>query len=288
MLVSRWFVAERGLALGLAYSGVGVGAFFLSPLAHSLIMHLGWRQAYLLLGVCAGLVLFGTILATVQDAPEGRAAQSGKAGDRLALADPSRQAVGDFTLREALSTPSFWLLTSAGFLFLGVLSGILAHIVPLALDRGLAKGLAALSLGVVIGMGTAGKVGMGYLADRYAAGKVLVGVFLVQAGALLLVVWGDGAALFWTFVILFGIGQGGALTLAPLVLGNLYGNRSLGSLIGTYWLIATLGSLVGPPVAGAFRDATGTYFLGLVVFAAALFCAALLTGLIGNERRGAL
>ena len=69
------------------------------------------------------------------------------------------------------------------------------------------------------------------------------------------------------------------------MLGNLFGNSSLGSLIGMYWLIATLGSLVGPPVAGALRDATGTYFLGLVVFAAALLCAALLTGLIGNERR---
>jgi hypothetical protein len=72
-----------------------------------------------------------------------------------------------------------------------------------------------------------------------------------------------------------------------MVLGNLFGNSSLGSLTGTYWLIATVGSLVGPPVAGAIRDTTGTYFLVLVLFAAALFCAALLVGLIRDKRLSA-
>jgi MFS family permease len=114
-----------------------------------------------------------------------------------------------------------------------------------------------------------------------------LGTFLLQGLALLLMVQGEGAALFWTFVVLFSIGQGGALTLAPLVLGKLFGNSCLGSLLGTYWLMATAGSLVGPPLAGALRDATGTYFLVLVVFAAALFCAALLAGLIRDKRPAA-
>ena len=72
-----------------------------------------------------------------------------------------------------------------------------------------------------------------------------------------------------------------------MVLGTLFGNGSLGSLVGTYWLVATVGSLVGPPVAGALRDTTGTYFLVLILFAAALSCAALLAGLIRNERLAA-
>ncbi|MBI3304596.1 MAG: MFS transporter [Deltaproteobacteria bacterium] len=284
MLVSRWFVDNRGLALGVAFSGT-TGAFFLSPLAYSLVAHQGWRQAYILLGVGAGLALFGTILATVQDAPVRRAVWSEKVIDRSQSAQPALQQAKDgFTLREALRAQPFWLLAGSGFLFFGVLSGMFAHVTPLALDKGLAKGLAALSLGVMIGMGTVGKVGMGYLADRYEAGKVLLWTFLVQAAAVLLVVWGEGAALFWTFVILFGIAQGGALTLTPLVLGNLFGSSALGSLVGTYWLIATVGSLVGPPVAGILRDTTGTYGLVLILFAATLFCAALLAGLIRNER----
>ncbi|MBI3795483.1 MAG: MFS transporter [Deltaproteobacteria bacterium] len=280
-LVSRWFVDNRGLALGVAFSGT-TGAFFLSPLASSLVVHLGWRQAYLLLGVGAGLILFGTILATVQDAPMSKAVWSERPGDRSQPAP--RQAKVGFASKEALWTQPFWLLAGSGLLFFCALSGVFAHVIPLALDKGLAKGLAALSLGVMIGMGTVGKVGMGYLADRYAAGKLLLWTFLLQAVAVLLVVWGEGTILFWTFVILFGIAQGGALTLAPLVLANLFGSSALGSLVGTYWLIATVGSLVGPPTAGALRDATGTYTLVLTLFAVALCGAALLVGLMRHER----
>jgi len=284
VLISRWFTDNRGLALGIAYSGT-TGALFLSPLAQLLITHLGWRQAYLSLGVGAGLILFGTILATIQDAPAGKAEQDGKAGERSQL--PLPQTKEEFAAREALRTQAFWLLAGSGLLFFCVLTAVFSHVIPLALDKGLAKSLAALSLGVMISMGTVGKVGMGYLADRYAAGKVLLWTFLVQVAAILLVVWGEGATLFWTFVVLFGIAQGGALTLAPMVLGYLFGSSSLGSLVGTYWLIATVGSLVGPPLAGAIRDATGTYFLVLVLFTATLLCAAFLAGLIRNERLSA-
>jgi MFS-type transporter involved in bile tolerance (Atg22 family) len=133
-------------------------------------------------------------------------------------------------------------------------------------------------------MGPVGKVGIGYLADRSEVKRVLMGTFLLQSLALLLVVWGEGDGLFWTFVILFSIGQGGALTLAPLVLGQLFGSNALGSIMGTYWLIATAGSLVGPPLAGVVRDATGAYVLVLALFAAALVGAALLVGLMRNER----
>jgi MFS family permease len=284
MLVFRWFAASRGLAIGVASSGTA-GALFLSPLALSLIDHLGWRQAYRALGICAGLVLFATVLATVQDAP-GKMVRSEASSDppQAAKEKIARMATGDLTLREAISTQSFWYLTASGFLFLGALAGVLAHVVPLALDRGLAKGLAALSLGIIIGTGPMGKVGLGYLADHYGARKVLLGTFLLQGLAILLVIRGSGTALFWTFVILFSIGQGGALALAPVVLSDLYGSSFLGSLVGTYWLIATAGSLVGPPLAGALRDSTGTYAPVLALFAATMFGAAVLAGLVHDEK----
>src|SRR5207244_4298518 len=171
----------------------------------------------------------------------------------------------DLTLREAFRTQSFWLLGIAGFLFLGALAGVLAHTVPLALDRGLARGVAALSLGLIIGLGPVGKVAFGYMADRYQARKILVVSFVLQGLAILLVVRGEGAALFWPFVVLFAVGQGGALTVAPLVLGNLFGTSSLGSVVGGYWLIATGGSLIGPPLAGVLREHSGTYFPVLLV-----------------------
>jgi len=284
MLVFRWFAVGRGLAMGVATSGTA-GALLASPFALSLIEHLGWRQAYRTLGICTGLILFFTVLATVKDAP-GKIVRSEASSDPPEAANEKivRIATGDLTLRQAIATQSFWYLTASGFLFLGALAGVLSHMVPLALDRGLAKGLAAFSLGIIIGTGPIGKVALGYLADHHGARKVLLGTFLLQGLAILLVIRGSGAALFWTFVIFFGIGQGGALALAPVVLGDLYGSSFLGSLVGIYWLIATAGSLVGPPLAGALRDSTGTYAPVLTLFAATMFGAAILAGLIRDEK----
>jgi MFS family permease len=288
-LVFRWFAGNRGLAMGVASSGT-VGGLFLSPLAYFLIEQLGWRRAYTVLGTSAGLLLFATILATVGDTPEGTA-RSERAGAQPREAEQTRTksaardlTLPDLTLTEAMGTQPFWLLTASGFLFLGALTGILAHAVPLALDRGLARSLAALSLGLIIGVGPAGRVGLGYMADHYQARKILVGSFLLQRLAILLLLRGEGAALFWAFVILFAVGHGGALAIAPLVLADLFGSAYLGSLLGAHWLIATAGSLVGPPLAAVLRADTGTYFSVLVVFAASMLAAALLAGMIREQR----
>jgi len=291
-LVFRWFAGDRGLAMGVASSGT-VGGLFLAPLANFLIQEMGWRWAYFVLGIGAGCLLFVTVLATVQDVPpsQGQANQGCATGDRLQRTPTAMAAdgakSGDLTLGEALRTRSFWLLAGSGFFFLGALAGIVAHMVPLALDRGLARGAAALSLGLIIGIGPAGKVVCGYLADRYEPKKILTGSLLLQALAFLLVLRGGPAALLWTFVILFAIGQGGALAVTPVVVGDLFGSSSVGSLAGAYWLVATAGSLLFPPLAGVIREATGGYFPALLLFTACLFGAAGLAGVIRGRESSA-
>jgi MFS family permease len=287
-LVFRWFAASRGLAMGAASSGT-LGGLFLSPLAYLVVEQLGWRAAYPVLGTGAGLLLFGVTLVTVEDTPhpttrgeETRMIAGGVAqthGPEIAPTSTS----GDFTLGEAVATQRFWLLTASGFLFLGALTGLLAHAVPLARDRGLPPGMAAVALGLIVGLGPAGKLGFGYLADRYRAKKALTVTFLIQVIALLLLLVREDMALFWAFVIVLAVGQGGALALAPVVLGDLFGSTFLGSVVGVYWLVATAGSLVGPPLAASLREGAGSYFPVLVMFAAAMLCAAALTGMIREE-----
>src|SRR5260370_5228808 len=138
------------------------------------------------------------------------------------------------------------------------------------MDRGLAKGLAALSLGLIIGVGPAGKVGLGYMADHFQARKVLVASFFLQGVAIIVMLLGEGLAPFWTFVILFAVGQGRALAVAPIVLADLFGSTYLGSLVGTYWLIATAASLIRRPLAAASPQAAGTSPPVLVALPASL------------------
>jgi predicted MFS family arabinose efflux permease len=266
-----------------------VGGLFLSSLAYVLIERLGWRGAYPVLGGGAGLLLFGVVLATVQDAP-ARAAQANElesaAGGSLSTSiqvAPDNSTSDDLSLPQALATQRFWLLTVSGFFFLGALAGLLAHAVPLARDRGMAPSTAALALGLIIGLGPAGRVGFGYLADCYQARKILVISFLLQAAALLLLLSTQDAIFFWAFVVIFAVGHGGALAIAPVVIGDLFGRTSLASLVGVYWLVATAGASLGPPLAAAVRQSIGSYSPVLTVFAVSMVCAAGLTGMIREQ-----
>jgi len=288
-LVFRWFVASRGLAIGVASSGT-LGGLFLSTLAYVLIKNFGWRVAYLALGSGAGLLLFAAILVTIKDTPattsrgyEPKGIAGRLQGTFAPITEPDPATRDDLSLSQALATKRFWMLAVSGFLFLGALTGVLAHAVLLARDYGLVRSVSALALGLIIGLGPLGKVGFGYLADCYQAKKILVVTFLLQAAALLLLLPDQGAKLFWVFVVLFAFGQGGALAIAPVVVGELFGATSLASLVGAYWLVATAGSLVGPPLASALRQGVGSYSTVLSVFAISLFCAAGLTGMIREQ-----
>lgn len=284
-LVFRWFVANPGLGIGVASSGT-LGGLFLAPLAHVLIEQLGWRGAYPVLGGGAGLLLVGVILATLEDAPASAVQTNeleGTAGGSLRTftqATSDQSTTDDLSLPQALATQRFWLLAASGFLFLSALTALLAHAVPLARDRGMAQATAALALGLIVGLGPVGRVGFGHLADRYQAKIILVVSFLLQAAALLLLLSNQGATLFWAFVVIYAVGHGGALAVAPVVVGDLFGRTSLASLVGAYWLVATAGSLVGPPLAAAVRQGVGSYFPVLTVFAVSMLCAAGLTAMI--------
>jgi MFS family permease len=285
-LVFRWFPANPGLAIGVASSGT-LGGLFLAPLAYTLNEHLGWRGAYPALG-SAGLLLFGVILATVENAPapvlfSESGSTAGGSPPTLAHVTSDQPTTDDLRLPQALATQRFWLLAVSGFLFLSALAALLAHAVPLAQDRGIAGGTAAFALGLIVGLGPIGRIGFGHLADRYQSKRVLALTYLLQAAALVLLISNQGARVFWAFVVIYAVSHGGALAVAPVVVGDLFGRTSLASLVGAYWLVATAGSLVGPPLAAAVRQGVGSYYPVLTVFALSTLCAAGLTGMIREQ-----
>jgi MFS family permease len=287
-LVFRWFRTNTGLAIGIGSSGT-VGGLFLAPLAYALIEHLGWRGAYPVLGVGGGLLLVGVVLAAVQDAPISPIQAFELEGDDSGLLQSHAEAIADesslddLSISQALATQRFWLLSASGFLFLAALTALLAHAVPLAQDRGMARGTGALALGLIVGLGPGGRVGLGYMADRFQAKRVLVMSFLLQAAALIILLASQAALLFWGFVVIFAVGHGGALAVAPVVMGKLFGRSSLAALVGIYWLIATAGGLLGPPLAAAMRQSVGSYSLVVTLLAISMLCAAGLVGIIREQ-----
>ena len=254
--VQPWFEKHRVLASGIAVSGIGAGNLLAPPLAAWWIDAFGWRGAYLALAACV-LVLGGAAAAAIRNRPAGVA-----------------RATEGFTLREAAATRNFWVL----YVTL-VLSGFgcfvpLVHLGPYALDAGHPESFAVLLVSL-IGLGSLlGRFAIGGIADRIGRMRTLALMYLGMA--LMLVLWwaSTGQLALSLMAVGFGVCYGGFVATFPSVVMDLFGPRSVSGIIGCIYTAAGIGTLFGPPVAGAAYDATGSYSAPILGAAALALIAA--------------
>jgi MFS family permease len=237
--VSGWFLRRRNTALGVAVSGIGAGTLAVAPLAAELIRRLGWRRAYVILGFAAAAVL---MLCAYLAEP----APAENEGPRAMLGH---------TLRK----PDFVLLYSAGFLWSIATAVPFVFLTPYAQGRGIGQVSAAALVGVIGFASTAGRLGLGALADRM--GILRLYRACVLALGLSYAIWWSADS--WTGLALFalamGISYGGAVTLTPAVVAELFGTQGLGAILGALYTSSAIATLVGPPLCGAIIDRTGSY-----------------------------
>ncbi|PIF78318.1 putative MFS family arabinose efflux permease [Variovorax sp. 54] len=282
--VQRWFVRQRGFASGLAVSGIGVGTLAMPPLASWLIDTLGWRDAYLALGVLAAVVGVGLALLVENDP---RARGLGPDGDPP-KAQASAALPSGASVREAIGSGRFAGLYAACLISSFGLFVPFVHLVPYALDHGVAASSAVLLLGA-IGVGsTAGRFFLGGLADRMGRHYALP---LMSAGmALSLVVWAVSGG-FWglaLFAFAYGVFYGGFVALLPALVMDWFGGRHIGAIIGILYTSVAIGTLIGPSAAGFAFDLTRSYLLPiLVAIGANLVAAGLLLAMARRGRRAA-
>jgi MFS family permease len=268
--VQRWFVRRRGLASGLAVSGIGVGTLVMPPLASSLIEALGWRGAYLVLGGLAAIAGTAMAILIVSDprdrglGPDGDPPQAGvqpvrPAGNSVSEAIRSRRFIG---LYAACLLCSFGVFVP------------FAHLAPYALDHGVARSSAVLLL-AVIGVGsTAGRFVLGGLADRLGRRLSLLAMFVGMA--LAMVIWAISTS-FWplaAFAFAYGVFYGGWVALLPALVMDDFGGRNVSGIIGILYTSVAFGTLVGPSVAGFTFDLTRSYTLPILASVCANLIAA--------------
>ncbi len=272
--VQRWFDRRRGLASGLAVSGIGVGTLALPPLAAVLVGQIGWRTTYLLLGAACGLIGLGAALLLRNDP-----ARLGYAPDGVPAPASTPPSPGGLTVAEAVRTRRFAGLYLACLICAFGVFTPFVHLVPYAMDHGVPAARAALLLGAIGVGGAAGRFLLGGLADRLGREATLLA--MVGGVAASLAAWAllDG---FWSlmlFAAAFGVFYGGWVALLPALVMDAFGGRSVGGIIGLLYTSVAFGTLVGPPAAGWIFDATGGYrpailaaaatsLVGLIVLAA--------------------
>jgi MFS transporter, OFA family, oxalate/formate antiporter len=274
--VQRWFVRRRGFASGLAVSGIGVGTLVMPPLASLFIVSLGWRGAYLVLGVLAAVIGVGMAL-LIENDPRDRGV--GPDGDPLGSAAPSARAAGA-SVREAIGTWQFVGLYTARLICSFGAFVPFVHLVPYALDHGVPQPLAVLLLGA-IGVGsTAGRLFLGGLGDQMGRRSSLQAMFVGMA--LALGIWAFSADV-WTlaaFAFGYGVFYGGWVAILPAVVMDYFGGRNVSGIIGILYTSVAFGTLVGPSAAGFAFDVNHSYMLPIIASVCAnMIAAAIIAGM---------
>jgi MFS family permease len=281
LFLPNWFVRRRGLAIGVAFSGVGVGSIVMLPWVQALIARAGWRTACLAMAALVLVLLLPLCLLhrrRPEDlglAPDGEPEPPGVAAGRPAnVVDPEWTAV-DWTLARAARTPRFW------WIIVGYLTGLFSwyavqvHQTKYLVEIGFAPGVAAWALGLVGFTGIAGQIGLGHLSDRIGREWIWTlssAGFVVCYLALLAMPAHPSAALLYVMVAAQGMLGYGLAAVYGAIPAEIFQGRHYGAIFGTLSLASSAGAALGPWVTGWLYDVTGSY--------APAFCLAIACSLV--------
>jgi len=283
-VVSHWFDKRRGLALGLAMGGAGIGTFFMPFFSFALITKVGWRAAYALIGLVIVAVTLPVVGLFLKDNPLTMGLLPDGEMDSPSESKKEGRDSHGLSSREALRTRTFWLMCSAFLLVSMSLNGCLIHLVPMLSDRGVSARNAALATSLLGGANLLGRIGTGFLLDRLLASYVAACFFFAAAIGVLLL-WGRvTGGLIFLAPFLVGLGIGAEGDIMAYLVSRYFGLRAFGETYGYVLSVFTLGGMIGPLLMGIGFDATNSYDVVLVPFLLATLFGSGLMILLGPYR----
>ena len=256
-LVAAWFPRIRGRMTGIAATGNNVGGLVMPLFIAALLAAMPWSEASMVIGI-ASFAIAGAALLVIREAPPAAAAQARRdaAGERtagLAGALPDRE------LRDTLRTSTFYAVLAAITLGTFTYGTILPHVLAHLVNEGMANATALSALGTLAGAGICGKLVFGWLSERFTARRMMMSNLIGQAAFTALLA---GAAHTGVLVIaapLYGLFMGGFGALYILLVQESFGMRHYGSVMGLVNLGTVVSFGLGPLIAGASYDSSGSY-----------------------------
>lgn len=275
-VLSSWFNHRRGIAIGVAASGLGLGYMIMPLLIQSLLAIASWKVAYY--GLAAVVLFFSlpVLALTVRNQPAVASSSNERQGADIPLSQLG------LTAREALKTREFWLMTIALTIMSVFLTGLVPHIVPLVKDRGVTAGTAA-TVGSFMGFATfMGRIAVGYLLDRFFAPYVAISFFSMACIGLVLLAETHSVGVFFIAVFLIGLGFGAESDLIGYLVGRYFGLKAFSQIYGYALAGFLLGAGAGPYVLGLSFEHWGSYTDILYIAASLTIVACVLFKLMGR------
>ena len=268
LFLPNWFIRRRGLAMGIAFAGVGIGSVTLLPWVQHMIEQTGWRTACTAIGIVV-LVVLAPINLLLRKRPEdiglepdGDAAASATSAKPVSnIVDPV-WAGTDWTLRRALATSRFWWIALGYFCGLYIWYAVQVHQTKFLLDIGFSPNVGVWALGVVSLLGIPGQILLGHLSDRVGRESIWAAScagFAICFAALIALKYAPTLPLVYLMVFTQGaLGYGLTSVMGAVVL-EIFQGKHYGSIFGCIMLAALAGGAAGPWVTGFLHDLTGSY-----------------------------
>jgi sugar phosphate permease len=266
-IANRWFVARRGLVLGLFGAATSAGQLVFVPLLMWLIVKIGWRTSTLLLAGAA-LVVLVPVLLLMRDDPADLGLQP--YGGAVPAASPARPVVAGRgeppIILRAVRVPEFWLLSGSFFICGASSNGLVGtHLIPHSIDHGIPQVTAASVVALMGGMNFVGTVASGWLTDRYDPRKLLLCYYGFRGLSLLLLPFLTTFQSLTIFAILFGLDYIATVPPTATLVADIFGRRHVGAVFGWVFCAHQFGAALAAYLGGWVRTALGDYTLAFMV-----------------------
>ncbi len=267
LVIAQLFRTKLGLAFGIFRMGPGLSGA-LVPVVGWMIGLWGWRTA----ATASGILLLVLSLPLASVIARSYARQKSSPGGLPESNVRASSAVHElseaqFTLREAITTRSFWMLSIGMALRHMVTEGVSVHFVILLVDRGWSMGAASGLLGISTLIGAPARLGMGWLGDLFDKRWLIICLLFALSISVLIMGQTAHPYMFMVFMVIYSLAYGGLATLQEPIRADYFGTKHFASIFGMTRTITTFGSFLGPICAGFFYDLTRSYAIPFVIFA---------------------
>ncbi len=287
--INQWFIRRKGLAMSIVSTGSAVGGRVITPLVAGAVLTLGWRSAAFISGLAIWLIVIPLALLVKRSPedvgllPDGRTRPANAGRSSVSRARETADGA-DFTVREAMRTPAFWFFTMARSFRNAAHGGIIVHLVPIMVWKGIDEQNAIYFIEFMLFSVLGLRLFMGWWGDFWSRQKVAtIGVTL---GALGLVVLSRGSGQWWqvaAFVFLLACAES-INSNANAIVGDFFGRKSFATVRGWIGLVSSIIPIPAPVFTGWVFDQTQSYTFAIFPFIGAYLLSALLFWLTPRPR----
>jgi len=272
VVLPRWFVRKRGRALGIGSMGTALGPLLFPFIVTALLAQLGWRDAWMVLGIVTLAVLGPTSLLVrgrPEDmglTPDGEPQVSPGPGTGGMTAVSARPNV-DYTRSQVIALPAFWLIVLAASMTMLGTSGFHANWIPFFRDEGFSATEASLAAMVYGICSVSSRILWGWGAERVTLRRLMALQALATAFSVLLFLAIDSRAVLLLAAAANGLTLGGVFIMRPMIIASYFGRAHLGALNGLIRPFMTAASASSPLMVAWFFDRQESYDTAFLLIA---------------------